>query len=222
MQILLIGFKGSGATILRRMFSVHPNITGGYADKYLMNRFDDVKGSKKYIGRKYNTFNSNWFESISFYDEINVVDYCRKWIRVFGDTAKIVHIIRHPYDVALTLSKREHGDHDVLVDALETYKEKMRVIIPKLTNMRHVLNIKYEDLLLSPDDMLPLVYDHCEILPDIDFRAALLSKDSPKFINSLDTSGVFSHKYKAKIIAPVNLAGLINVINSKVDGEIYE
>lgn len=222
MQILVIGFEGSGVSILRRMLSIHPEISGVFSNKKILYNFKDISELTNYMERRFRNSEKNWVEVVSFYDDNDIVEYCRKWIDMFGDKSKIIHILRHPYDVALTLSKKNNNNYYTLVDCMETYKNIMRIVIPKLSNIKNILSIKYEDLLLSPDEIISDIYYYCGMSTDIDIRTALLSTNKPKFINSLDTSGVFMHKYKSKIISPINLTGLINVINSKVDGEIYE
>jgi hypothetical protein len=220
MQILVIGFRGSGNTILRRLLSVHPEISGVYVDKFLMHRCDTLEDVDNYVKRKCSTFNQSWIEILSYYNEIDVVAYCKKWSKMFGNTARIIHLIRHPFDVAQVLSKRE-CDSEIYIDALEIYKNKIRTIIPKLSHVPNVLTVKYEDLLLNPDEKMPEIYSHCNVDINIDFRAALLNRGDKKFINSLDTSGVFAHKYKEKIFKPVDMRSTIDVINNTVDGEPY-
>lgn len=222
MQILITGFENSGVHTLRRILSVHPHIEGSFAEKHLMTKFKTIEDGEKLINRHFSIVNDNWIEAVNFYDHIknmNPIDYIRTWNKCFGKTAKVIHIVRHPVDVSLTKLK-QIGEGD-LRNHLEIYKEKMRVIVPKISNMKNSITIKYEDLLLRPDETLPKIFEFCEIDAQVDFRAALLTKDQPKFINSLNSSKVFLHEY-SDLKVHMDMSSTYEVINKCVGGVIYK
>lgn len=89
-KILIIGFQRSGTTLLRRLISFHPDVTKCFHETKLL--------SKKNFNKN---INGNWGEKIPWYDGSGkfIINYVNKWIDLFKEEARILHIIRSIDDV---------------------------------------------------------------------------------------------------------------------------
>jgi len=217
-QILILGFQSSGTSIVRKILTTHPHIKGIFCDKFLLKKYDFKDKIIAYLDQKFNTSKCNWGEIISYYDineGIEPIEYCKKWNEYFLPTAKIIHIVRHPLDVAAKIRNIKGVKQK---EPLKLYSNSMRRIVPKLCGMKNVMTIKYEDLLLDPDLIIPRIFNFCGLSDDIDFRALMKVN---KNIDILNPSGVFIHQFKKQPIPQVDLSSTYQVLNQYLSGEIY-
>lgn len=221
MQILIIGFQRSGTTLLRRLFHQHPDVRQIFHEKFLLRackskdeliQFVDSKGISPLV--------ETWGEKAPFYPgvrRIPVIEYCKRWNRYFGETSRILHTVRHPIDVALSVEKKRGKGG--IEHPLNLYKSVMRSVVPKIKNMKNAFTFKYEDLIINPDEVLPQMFEFCGIDKDIDFRETMSMLKNPKY-QSFDTSRAFAYKRNPPKIQ-IDLSSTINVINRTVGGVEY-
>jgi len=225
MQILIVGFQRSGTTMLRRILSVHPHVRAIFHENFLFTKYHTKEDLFKYLKRQnVHPYDENWGEKCPFYPSIRkipVINYCRKWNEYFGETSRILHIVRHPIDVALSCNKKmKSRKYGAVEYALNLYQSIMRTYIPKINNMESSLTFKYEDLLIDPDVVLPQIFEFCQIDSKIDFRAAMSLIKNPRY-KTIDPSRAFAYK-KNPIKTKVNLTSTFNVINKTVGGVEYD
>ena len=111
MKILLVGFQRSGTTLLRRILQVHPEIHRVFHEPFLLN-ITKTKDQVLQFAQKNgisNPLKETWGEKVPYYPAVrkhNVVKYCEKWNEYFGKESIIIHIVRHPYDIANSVVKK--------------------------------------------------------------------------------------------------------------------
>jgi len=222
MQILIVGFQRSGTTLLRRILQTHPDIRQMFHEQFLLRACNNKNELIQFVDSKgINPFIENWGEKAPFYPNvrgISAIDYCRRWKRYFGQNGRILHIVRHPIDVALSVvKKRGKGGVE---HPLRLYKSIMRLNISKIQNIKNSFTFKYEDMLLNPDVMIPKIYECCGVDMNVDFRENLMALENPKYQN-LDPSRVFAYKNNPPDI-DIKLDGVYDFINKRVGGVEYE
>jgi len=120
MKILVIGFQRSGTTLLRRLIDLHPNVLWILHETRLLSKegLTNVNVISRYIKNNISNAESykfatilkkNWGEKLPWYGNgSNIIYYANKWSNIFRDESKIIHIVRHPIDVALSnVEKRD-------------------------------------------------------------------------------------------------------------------
>jgi hypothetical protein len=143
--------------------------------------------------------------------------YCNTWNEYFGNESRILHIIRHPVDVAFSVwKKRGRGSID---GPLKMYCNRMPKIIPALKNTKNVMTFKYEDVLINPDEILPEIFKFCGLKDDIKFRKYLNQYENPKYKN-LDSSRAFAYK-RGKVKIKRDMSRAIQSANI-IKGPKYE
>jgi len=228
MQILIIGFQRSGTTMLRRILTVHPHIRVVFHERFLLRQYKTKDQVLKFLGeQKVHPYDEWWGEKCPFYPAIRkvpVIDYCKRWIEYFGETSRILHIVRHPHDIALSVQKKAANKgrkmKGGLEEPLEMYQTRMRIYVPKIKNMKNTFTFKYEDLLITPDIVLPQIFEFCNIDKDIDFRAALSTLKQDKY-KTIDPSRAFAYRTKPRIKTKTDLTSTYNVINRTIGGVDY-
>ena len=222
MQILIVGFQRSGTTLLRRLLHQHPHVRQVFHEKFLLRECNTKEELIQFVDSKgINPLVENWGEKAPFYPAVRgipVIEYCKRWTRYFGSTSRILHTIRHPIDVALSVvKKRRKGGID---HPLKIYTNLMRSVVPKIENMKNSFSFKYEDLITNPDEVLPQIYEFCGIDKDVDFRAFMSMLKNPKY-QTFDSSRAFAYKKNPPKIQ-IKLDSTINVINRKIGGVDYK
>jgi hypothetical protein len=206
---------------MRRIVNGHPDVNRIFHESFLLKRFKSRKLLSNFILSKNMNFKKDtWGEKVPFYPNLRKIPplkYCEKWNDWFGNKSRIIHIVRHPIDVTLSISKKYKSNNTTV--PLKLYKNKMMNLIPELNNMSNVMTFKYEKLLINPDDILPEIFEFCNIKKDVDFRQYLSTLKNPKY-QKFNKSRVFAHK-KGKFKSPIDLTDVYQIINT-IDGPEYD
>lgn len=171
-RILLVGFPRSGTTFSRSIFLNHPEVSNMLFEKWILNKcetLDDVK--KKYPFFKNEAacggkviYAKRVIGKIGKSSQ-TIVDYCKKWNRIFKKQSRIVQIVRHPYDSlnSLVLSKRRTPRGPTFQSV---YKEYLRYIPDytlQIAALPNCFTYKYEDLVLNHKETLKKILEHCDL-----------------------------------------------------------
>lgn len=224
MQILIIGFQRSGTTLLRRILSVHPHIKAMWHENFLLTKYKDKESLLRVVkSRGVSPTVDNWGEKCPYYPAIRktpVMKYCKTWTEYFGDTSRILHIVRHPIDVSLSVKAKMKGKKGGSFDhSLNLYKNRMRAYVPKIKNMKNAYTFKYEDMLMNPDEVIPQIFEFCNLDKSINFREALSKIKNPRY-RSINPSRAFAHKKNPPKIK-TDLNSVYNVLNRSIGGVEY-
>lgn len=223
MKILIIGFQRSGTTLLRRIFQVHPQVRRICHESFLLIGFSTKKQVINYIENlNIDTEKENWGEKIPYSSVskkgISVVEYCRKWNEYFGDESRIIHIIRHPYDVSFSVIKKEKNINE-FNNPLASYVNYMRKSVLQIMEMPNTFTIKYEEMILRPNIIIPSLYSFCDLDSTIDFNE-YLSKLSNRKYQKINSSRAFAYKNK-EIKSKIDCTDIFKILN-QIDGLRYE
>jgi len=222
MNILIICFQPSGTTLLRRLLQLHPEVYKIFHESFFLVK-NKAKApliqTVKRLGVDPKI--QNWGEKVPYYPNVRgipVYKYCEIWNRFFESYSRIVHIIRHPYDVALSnMNKFNHIKS--IDDPIRLYK---KIVLPntmKLLNMKSVITVKYEDLLLNSDETIFNIYKHCGLKPNINFRKEMKKIENERY-QEIDTSRAFAY-LKSEQKLKVSFDKEFKILN-KVNGPEYK
>ena len=219
MNILIIGFQRSGTTLLRRLLQSHPQVDKIFHESFLLTECKTKQQLIQHVDQRgFDVNKGNWGEKVPYFPnlkKIPVVKYCEKWNRYFGKSSRILHIIRHPYDCAISNVKKFKHIHKYTMP-LNLY----RTAIPKALNIkRNVYTFKYEDMLINQDIVIPKIFEHCGLKSDIDFRQVMKKWENPRY-QSIDPSRAFAY-LEQNINFKNDLSSVIEEVN-KIGGPKYE
>ena len=207
--------------MLRRLLQLHPQVKRIYHENFLLKKCLSKDMLFKYVSQRgIKPTKDNWGEKVPYYPSARkypIIKYCHQWNSYFGDQSRIIHIVRHPYDIALSNVKK-FKNINKLAQPLTTYKSITPTAITKIEEMKTSLTFKYEDLLIDPDRILAEIYSHCGLTPDIDYKSRMKKIQNVKY-QTIDPSRAFAYKqtnYKFE----VDLKKEIEVLN-KIKGVKY-
>jgi hypothetical protein len=223
MQILIIGFQRSGTTLIRRLVTMHPEVKKILHENFLLSKYDTKNKVLQYVvSRGMDPYKDNWGDKTPFYPNIRKIPvdkYCKRWNEYFGESSRILHIVRHPIDVVNSIIKKYKGKQNIDKE-LKIYKKSMETFIPKMKYINNIYTFKYEDLLIYSDDIVPKIYSFCGLTSNINFRNIMSKIENVKY-KKFDKSRAFAYR-KELIKIETDLSNILNMIDSNIDGVKYE
>lgn len=223
MKILIIGFQRSGTTLLRRLVHLHPEVRRMFHEAFLLNKCKTQSSINDFVSRHgINLKKHNWGEKVPYYPNVRkhpTIKYCQKWQEYFNAQSRIIHIIRHPYDIVFsTINKFKNVNN--FNGPMKIYKRIIHRSVPEIYNMKNTFTIKYEDLLMNPDEVVYNIYKFCNLKPDIDYKKLMLKIKNPKY-QKIDASRAFAYKDK-EVAKKYEIGHILENINDLVGGVPYE
>jgi hypothetical protein len=166
-KILITGFQHSGTTMLMGLLRNHPQV--GWIE--LEKGYIEYNESKKWLLqmaslRVRNLKDYVWGEKLPWgnrKEDLNAVrpiGFTKKWLKYFGKNARVLHILRHPIDVAASGT----ADGKPGKDALKLYDNTIPKFIDFINNKPYCATILYEDLLLNPNKSLRSLFNFCGLM----------------------------------------------------------
>lgn len=171
LRILIIGFQRSGTSILNKLIRGHPNVQWMFHEETLMKHPEKHLQNTILPHRKVNV-NRHWGEKVPYNNlralkngcRMSIIDYATKWNQYYLPKARVVNIVRHPYDVALSSVSMKW----VTNKNVDSWVNKQARIVPKVVDfidsLDNGINIKYEDLALNPKETLSKLFTFCGLL----------------------------------------------------------
>lgn len=175
MKILVVGYPRSGTTLLRRIFQRHPNVSTMLHERYILDGrsredlqqlpfFNSEHWGEKDIYTQKNCYNIHTKRLLN----ITILDYCNLWIKTFGlDQSKIIHIVRHPFDVLDSLIKKAARRYKRNLTKREKYNiiSLYMSVVPNYTkaisDLPNCMTIKYEKLVLDKGKVTKNLFRFC-------------------------------------------------------------
>ncbi len=221
MIIILMGFQRSGTTILRRIFTVHPQVKRLMHEPFLLKKFKQKNQLINHIkSTGIDLKKDNWGEKVPFYPNIRKIyppKYCEMWHEWFGKQVRVIHIIRHPVDIARSVMSKYKVKKPEM--CFRYYNKIISRIIPEFEKMKYVKTIKYEDLLMNPDNVVREIYAFCNLDSKFDYKKGLSKFENTRYAK-IDPSRGFAYK-NAKIKFKYNIEPSLEIVNM-IPGPIYE
>jgi len=172
MKILVIGFPRSGTTMMQRIIRQHPDVKKVFFETNLMKLIGTEK--ENLLNKKFPQ-GKNIGEKVIYEKEVmgkankdapTPVDYCKRWNKRFKNEAKIIQIIRHPYDVwnSLLIKKYVRRDiRDAIIKMEKKYFEFVPTYFTRIARFKNCLTVKYEDVVKNPEIVIPEIYSYCKL-----------------------------------------------------------
>ncbi len=220
MKILIVGLPRSGTSLTTRIIRRNPLVKIIYFENFiLLDRGNRSLYDRKGFFKKYKSLamTKHFGEKIIWtkrnrgkaFANITPIDYCRKWNEIFGEEARILHIVRHPMDSWNSLfhlrTKQRRAKN--IKEQFEWYKEYVGEMTEELLTYENCLSFKYEDLILDKS-FIEKIYKFCG-LPNYEIKEKLREKRA------------FAHKSHGLILVKEDYSNIIEVLN-KVEGVVYE
>jgi len=166
MKVLVVGFPRSGTTMTHGIFNKHPDISQMLYERWLLNIVDNKKQLKNKFPKMVGNFGEKviWGKRLAINrKEQTIVDYCIEWNVWFGNEAKIIQIIRHPYDTlnSLVISKKRLPRGPKFEKNYSEYLLYAPKYIPQINSLPNCLTVKYENIVTNIDDMTKKIFNHC-------------------------------------------------------------
>jgi hypothetical protein len=189
-SIFIVGFRHSGTTLLMNLLNYHPHVDRIYFEKDLITVAPDESWLKSYVKGR---FKRSWGDKLPWYKDSGevVVEKCRKWLKYFRPNARIIHIIRHPIDAALS-NTLHNPDPNLVKIQLDKYSKSIPLVIDFINSSRFAINLSFEDLALEPNKTLNKVYSFC----DLESNSKILKSVQKKIIGGVKQSKAFVHKQR--------------------------
>jgi len=248
MKILITGFQRSGTTLLRNLFSLHPEIKHVFHEQCILQHFKTKEQIKKIrqlpdyktlnqrnrrgkyrtatkVDINFDLVDDNWGEKIPYYSLVfrkgfngPMKVYCNLWNDFFYPDCKIIHIIRHPLDVGLSTRKR--GYSRGVTKPIRQYKKAVPLVIEMFNDFPNVITIKYEDLVINPRETLKFLFNQCGLKSSDKAIRSIMNSDVYWF-GFINPDRAFTYKKQSINIPKHKLAPTIKLLNEKVPGIKY-
>lgn len=239
MKILVTGFQRSGTTLLKDLIWKHPDVAHmfhevallKFSKKHLLtaNFLPDKKIKNNYQGVMPYQFKVNfslkkgtWGEKIPYwgpkvYKGYNkfVTRYCRQWNKYFGDKARIIHIIRHPMDVAISTKNR--GFTKGITRPIKVYKTTMPQVLNLMQDIDNIKHVQFENLVTNPEKTLREIYQFCGLRHGDKILHRIIHNKNIFRFKTINKKRAYNFKRMNVNIRKYNLRQVLILLN-QVDG----
>jgi len=169
-KIFITGFRHSGTTMLMQLLRSHPQVgwiemEEGFIEFdepknwVLMHASRKVKDIKKFAwGEK-----MPWGTRDTDVDGKRAIRMIKKWLKMFKGKARVLHILRHPIDVAISGGGRRNKVGKKDWKFITTTVPK---VIDFMNNNSKCATIVYEDLLTDPQTHLTNIFNFLGLKSD--------------------------------------------------------
>jgi hypothetical protein len=166
-KIFITGFQHSGTTMLMGLLRNHPKV--GWIE--LEKGYIEYDKPKKWVLqmaslRVHNLKECAWGEKLPWgnreedFNAVRPIAFTKKWLKYFGKNARVLHIIRHPIDVAASGT----ADGKPTDKTLKLYENTIPKYIDFIGDSKYCATIVYEDLLMKPETHLRNILNFCGLM----------------------------------------------------------
>ena len=188
----------SGTTMLHQLIKAHPQV-GWIENEECYIEYDKPKewvlmfAKKKVENLKTHAWGEKipWGHRESDAKGKRIIKIISKWLEYFPHQARVLHILRHPLDVALS----GQGSNLVLPDF-----EKIIDSVPNVIDFinkcgKTCATVVYEDLLTNPHSHLRNIFDFLNLASSNKIIKTVMSNPSLKF-EGINANRAFAHRLK--------------------------
>jgi len=183
MKVLMVGFQRSGTTILKRMLQNVPGVKHFFHELRVLKKHKTKEELAKWMKNKKGTDidGVDWGEKVPFYGRKSKesIGYCKKWDNFFLPESRIIHIVRHPVCIGISTIEFRPGKLK-LNPTLDMYCQHIPELVEYLDGLDHAIQIRYEDLMAEPLNMMKMLCEFCELSTDFDHMCS--EDDQGRFI----------------------------------------
>lgn len=231
-RILIVGFQRSGTTLLRRLVSAHPDVAYVIHEGRLLWKSHQkekvAKAAKTLIaaqspGISCDIQRDTWGDKVPFCTDKSedALEYCGHWHRMFGKKAKVLVIIRHPYDVAESSSRTFRQRPDSVVRAMSHFMPGL--LEEALKDHALFLPLKFERLVTQPRLVMKEVFAFCgvDLSDDVIDQIAKCGRGELRYFDGIEADRAFAYQRQPKWDHPHDLTKCLKWMN-RVPGPTYE
>jgi len=165
-KILITGVKHSGTTMLMQLLRAHPQVgwiesEEGYIAYDKPKEWIIMMAKKRVTNLKEKAWGEKipWDEREADKNAKRPIAFSKRWLKYFGKGARVIHIIRHPYDAAASGTMYDKVSEKTLKSIMNTLPNYINF----LNNNPRTATVVYEDLLLNPKQHLSKIFDFCDL-----------------------------------------------------------
>jgi len=232
-QILILGMHRSGTTLLADIIGKHPDVKHIFNEAVLLDqKKEDLLNAtslpdheliqkhgslerasnviRKDLTIDFDLSQSTWGAKMSYPGPIilqewqaSSLKYANRWLDYFDHQARILLVIRHPYDVYLSAHARwaKHDKHianygEVTLDNIcRDWSYALDLLLPNLQHNPRVNIVLYETLLSQPIDTIRELFNHINVNSDANKIIQLLKSDII-FFGKIDPARAFNYRQR--------------------------
>jgi hypothetical protein len=173
MKIFITGFRHSGTSMLMQLIRAHPQV-GWIEDEEGYIEYDKTKlwlnemASKKVS----NLGKFSWGEKLPWGTRAQdkggkrIIRDIRKWLSFFGKKARVIQILRHPFDVSLSSYPLDITRSEIAEDQYSFYMSSVPKVIDFINKDRRCGVTVYEGLVMYPKESLKNIFDFLKLKSD--------------------------------------------------------
>ena len=198
-KILITGFKHSGTTLLHNLIKDHPQVGWIEFEEALI----EYDKSPQWIlamaqNSGVNLKNEAWGEKLPWGTRENdwkakrAIMFTKKWLHYFRKEARVLHILRHPLDVALSRYPSKSSVNNTKIDKkmLQYYLNSVPQYLGFIADQKYCATVVYEELLERPDIMLWNVFHFLNLDKNPNTIRNIIAH------NNIDRSRAYAYKGK--------------------------
>lgn len=166
-KILITGYKHSGTTMLMQLLRNHPQV--GWIE--MEEAYIEYNKPKEWVlqmasKRVANLKEKAWGEKIPWGNrpvDVNAdraIAFTKRWLKFFGKQSRVLHILRHPVDVASSGRTDGKPGNKTLIQILRSVPQYIDFINGKDL----CATIVYEDLVINPKKHLHNIFNFCGLM----------------------------------------------------------
>ena len=171
MIILIAGFQRSGTTLTRELMEKHPDIIKIFHEEKILNKGFDERQRESYLRKNkiVDPYNTTWGDKVPFFSNSanGILHYIKEWRKLWKDRTRIIYLVRHPIDVAISNGKfgRKRGYNYNEEEIMRIQDFVIPTIIKDLSKIKDTLIVSYESLVTRTFYTLRRIFEFCNLDP---------------------------------------------------------
>jgi len=214
-KLLITGYRHSGTSMLMSLLRAHPQVGWiEFEESYI--EYDKPKEWILMLAKKRvpNLSENVWGEKIPWgrqddKDAKRVIAFSKKWLKFFGKNARILHILRHPFDVASSGTPDDYREDDTIKNILND----IPLYVDFINKYSRCSTIVYEELVSKPEIYLSKIFHFL----DINVTDKIISRviNTELKFGKINADRAYAHK-KAGIDSGIDYDEIIKGIKNRL------